>query len=262
MKNLVILALASLLLFSVAAGLSVWLQQTKTQMAAEDKEKDKDAKKDKEKDKGVKDLDKEKPKPSAEKVPPSNDEVAKGLEEKATKALLKAREDRLEKRQSQMELILQDIRLQRDETDKLNKQVAADVQKMLAQQADLDAQRKQDEVNLKKLPKAAGTNFGTGTPLPPKPSDLPDPNEKKNIEKMAVMFESMAPETAAKIAQQMADGGKMGTVVKVLLQMRERAAGRLIEQIPDPALAAQLLAEMQKVKRSPVVPTAAVTPGS
>lgn len=255
MKNFAILGFASLLLFAVAAGLSVWLQQNKIPAVAEDKEKEGK----KEKDKGGLKEPAEKPKP-AEAVKIKDEQLLANIELKAQQEAIKSGEARLEKRKGQVELILQDIRAQRDEVDQANKQVAAETRRLLALAAERDAQQKLDDENRKKLPK---TDFGSATPLPPKPSDLPDPNERKNIERMAVMFESMAPETAAKIAQQMADSGKMATVVKVLLQMRERAAGRLIEQIPDPALAGQLLDELRKSKRSSsVVPTAAVIPGS
>lgn len=257
MKNLIILGASFVVLFVAAAGgMHLWLQQNKTTTA--DNKDPKDDKKGKEepKDKGIKEPAKPK---TPDKEPAKDDDPATKLALKLEKEAIRNRELRLEKRQSQLELILQDIRTERDEADKLNKQAAVELKRQEDLRAQAEALRKQDEDA--KAVAGKGSGFGVGAaPLPPKPADLPDPNEKKNIEKMAVMFESMAPETAAKIAQQMADSGKMGIVVKVLLQMRERSAGRLIEQIPDPALAGQLLDAIGKTKRPPVVPTAAVTP--
>lgn len=259
MKNLLILGLASVVLFVGAAGLmTIYLAQTKTP-TAENKDDRKDDKKGKD-DKAIKEPEKPKAK-TPDKEPSKDDDPATKLALKLEREAIRNRELRLEKRQSQLELILQDIRAERDAADKLNKDAAAELKKQEELRARLEEQRKLDEEAKKVFGKGgSGFGVGSGAPLPPKPSDLPDPNEKKNIEKMAVMFESMAPETAAKIAQQMADSGKMGTVVKVLLQMRERSAGRLIEQIPDTALAGQLLEAFGKAKRPPVVPTAAVIP--
>ncbi len=251
MKNYLILGLASLLLFSVAAGLSVWLQQSKAQVA-EDKEKDKD----KDAKKGLKD-DKEKPAKaetpkdkSADPIKASpTDPLGVAADQKLEGQALKNREARLEKRQAQVELILQDIRTQRDEVDKTGKQVANEMKLLVARAADVDAQAQPDPTTAKKPIFAE--------PRPPQA----DPGEKKNIERLAVMYEAMPPETAAKIFQEMADRGNMDTAVRVLVQMRERQAGKVIAEIPDAALAAQLMEKIRQLKR-PAVTTATAGIGS
>jgi len=243
MKNYLILGLASLLLFSVAAGLSVWLQQSKAQVA-EDKEKDKE----KDAKKGLKD-DKEKPaksdtpkdKPAADPLKPSpTDPLAVAADQKLESQAMKNREARLEKQKAQVELILQDIRTQRDEVDKMGKQVAAEVKLALARAPEVDPL---PDPTPKKGPIFADR------PLPA------DPGEKKNIERLAVMYEAMPPETAAKIFQEMADRGNMDTAVRVLVQMRERQAGKVIAEMADAALAAQLLEKIAKLKRPAVATT-------
>ena len=245
MKNYLILGLASLLLFSVAAGLSVWLQQSKAQVA-EDKEKDKD----KDAKKGLKD-DKEKPAKaeapkdkSADPVKATpTDPLGVAADQKLEGQALKNREARLEKRQAQVELILQDIRTQRDEVDKTGKQLANEMKLLVARAAEVDVQP--DPTTAKKPIFAE--------PRPPQA----DPGEKKNIERLAVMYEAMPPETAAKIFQEMADRGNMDTAVRVLVQMRERQAGKVIAEIPDAALAAQLMEKIRQMKRPAVTATTA-----
>jgi flagellar motility protein MotE (MotC chaperone) len=243
MKNYLILGLASLLLFSVAAGLSMWLQQSKTQ-TAEDKAKDQEKETKKglkdDKDKGAKD---DKSKEKGDPVKPKDEGVTGPLtiaaEQKEQQEALKRREQRLEKRQAQVELILQDIRTQRDEVDNVAKKVAGEMKLLAARAADPETAAQPDPAPKKPI---------FAEPRPPQA----DPSEKKNLERLAVMYEAMPPETAAKILQEMADRGNMDSAVKVLGQMRERQAGKVIAEMPDTTLAAQLLEKLRQLKRPPV----------
>src|SRR5207237_6579057 len=78
--------------------------------------------------------------------------------------------------------------------------------------------------------------------------------ERENIRKMAETFDTMAPESAAKILQSMADTANMDTAVKVLGQMRERQAAKVLAELSGStpegaALAAQLLEKLKGFKR-------------
>ena len=53
-------------------------------------------------------------------------------------------------------------------------------------------------------------------------------DEKDNIKKMAGMYDSMPPEGAAKILQEMSDSGSMDTAVKLLAMMKERQAAKVL----------------------------------
>lgn len=241
MKNLLILGLVSLLLFSVAAGLSVWLQQTKTQ-ATDDKEKDKPEKKGlkDDKDKPAKEEKKDKGKEAKDKTEPKEDgPLTDAAEDQARRAELKRREARLEKQKAQQALVLEDMSALRQEVDRAAKQRDAEVKANAREElnATPDPQPKKPAV----LP----TGFADRPTSPPQP----DPNEKKNLDRLAVMIEAMPPETAAKLIQEMADGGKMDTAVKVLAQMRERAAGKVLAEIQDRTLAAQLVNRMLELKK-------------
>ncbi len=229
MKNYLILGVASLALFAAAGTLSVWLQQSKTQAVAEDADKEKDSEK-----KGLKD-DKEKPK--ADPAPPKGDgPVAAGAEQKEQLAAMRRREERMAKEKAQQALILEDIRVQREEVDRLAKQVAIEATAALARAAELAAQP------LPALNPVVPAVFAD-RPTPP------NPNEAANIKRLALMYEAMAPNTAAKIFQEMADRGTMDTAVQILGQMRERQAGKVIAEIADTTLAAQILEKLRQLKR-------------
>jgi flagellar motility protein MotE (MotC chaperone) len=75
--------------------------------------------------------------------------------------------------------------------------------------------------------------------------------EQDNLKKMSSMYNSMAPESAAKILQNMADTGKMETAVKVLGLMQERQAAKVLAELTDAGLAAQLVEKLKGLRRVP-----------
>ena len=80
--------------------------------------------------------------------------------------------------------------------------------------------------------------------------------EKKNIEKIAAMYDAMTPEAAAPIIKQMADTGRLEMAAKILAQMKERNAARVLEAMGDPALALQVLEKVRGIRAA----TAATAP--
>ena len=145
---------------------------------------------------------------------------------------MKAREERVERRRAQAELVLRDLQAERDAVDALLRRVSAATQ---------DA--------------AAAAREAAANPPAPK---LPDPNaaDPDAIRRMAAMYDNMTPESAALILKQMADGGKLDTAVRILSQMQPRAASRVLAEI-EPTLAAQLLEKMRSLKRTTPAPGAA-----
>ena len=59
-------------------------------------------------------------------------------------------------------------------------------------------------------------------------------SEDKNLLKMAAVYDAMPPENPAKIMQQLADTGKMETAVKLLSQMKETKAAKVLAEMSDP----------------------------
>ncbi|AMV25634.1 hypothetical protein VT84_14650 [Gemmata sp. SH-PL17] len=231
MKNLIFLGAIALLLFSLSAALSLWLNQSRQQQET--------AEKDKEKEKG----DKPPLKPG-----PSGDSSKDPVEPKTIPKIPQSNmgpnvgaldhQAQLERKALQISLVLQDVQAQREATDALLRQVT--------------------------------TELKTATKNPePEPKAVEDlkkrqaedrANEIKNYEKLAAVYDAMTPEGAAPILKQMAESGtgKMEQAAQILVRMKERNTARLMEALGDPALAAQL---MDKVRQLKALNAASAAPG-
>jgi len=228
MKSLVQIAFVALLLFSVSAALSLWLNQSK--QAAADPASEKTEKKNRE---GEKKNDKE---PGESKSTPKSEGVPASPVDMAAAAALRENESRLRRRAEQMEVVLRDLQSERERVESLLKQVNTELKLSTARNSEVES--KSADLEKKKV-------------------EL-DAAEKKNIERIAGMYDAMAPESAAPILRQMADNGRLDTAVKVLYQMKERQAARVLAELGDPALAAQLIERLRALK-SQVVPAAGKT---
>lgn len=215
MKNFLILGLLAGLLFSVSAALSLWLNQ-----------KPADPNADKDKDKVVAKAPKSgDPKEVVEpKAAPKVDGPPPGPERNA--AAVREREDKLKLRADQLDMVVRDLQAQRDATDVALRAVTNELKKLPAEVSRLDAlaedlRKKQVEI---------------------------EPAERKNVEKIAAMYDAMSPEAAAPTFKQMADTGKMDMAAKILAQMKERNAARVLEAMSDPALALQILEKVKNIR--------------
>ncbi len=235
MKSTIQMAVIALVLFSASAGMSLWLNQsgkaTETPTTAADGKAGKSDDKhtgdkhgtEKSGDKHA--ADKHAPDKSIEKTAHKSESTP--VADPSVVLALREREARIERRQAQMDLVLRDLQTQREAHDALAKLVAAEVKTAAAKASD-------NSVKLVELEK--------------KQADL-DAIEQKNIEKMAAMYDTMAPESAARIIQQLADSGKLELAVKILGRMKERQAARVLAEIPDTTLAAQMLDKLRLLKR-------------
>jgi flagellar motility protein MotE (MotC chaperone) len=221
MKFFIQLALAAFLLFSVSAALSVWLYQTSRPADDAGPGEKAGKKKDKEREPERPEKDATEHKTSPKTSPPAAERI-----DPDTAAALRDCEARLQRRAAQMELILLDMQAEREAIDVLLRQVMAELKAANARSNELEA-------------KAAD--------LGKQRVEL-DAAERKNLERIAAMYDSMTPETAAPILRQMADSGRMDMAVKVLSQMKERQAARVLSELGDPALAAQLLDRLRGIK--------------
>jgi flagellar motility protein MotE (MotC chaperone) len=153
----------------------------------------------------------------------------------------KERETQLAARQKHLELIYHDIRSERAALDEIRKQVSEELKAtkeaagtVERRNSDLEEQRQKVSGRVKEMEDRLI-----------KVEDL----ENGNVQKMAEVVNTMAPESAAKILQQLADSGKMETAVKLLGLMKERQAAKVLAELPEPALAAQLLEKLKDLKR-------------
>lgn len=220
MKNILILVLTALLLFAISAALSLWLQQSSATATASQTEKEKSTKKNGHKS------DEETTRPPASKsepIPSVSPPSATDLT--AAMTVLREREVQLERRAQQVQIVLQDLQEQRERFDELVRQVAQEVKavtKSLDQLAALESQAKKKQDT--------------------------DEFDRKNIDRLAAMFDSMDGEAAAPIIKQMADSGRMELAARILAQMKERNAARLLAELSDNALAVQLVERVRALK--------------
>jgi hypothetical protein len=225
MKNFLILALTALLLFSISAALSLWLNQSR--YAAETSPSTEKSTK-----KTSTEKDKEGSEPHSQKKE-SGMETGLGGVNPESLARAREKERRLNLREDEITLILNDILAQRDVIDALIKQVLAELKSAENKVGDLE--NRAVELEKKRVDFEAA--------------------ERKNIERIAGLLDAMAPESSAATLKQMADSGRLEVAAKVLALMKERNAARALGELSDPALAAQLLDKMRLLKSASVSPT-------
>ena len=228
MKNLLFLGVIALLLFSLSAALSLWLNQSRQQQETADKDKpEKPALK---------------PGPTGDnpKDPPAEPKPISKLPPSATGPDVTSldQQSKLERKALQISLILQDVQAQREATDALLRQVTTEL-KTAAKSPEPDPKLTDD------LKKRQAEDRA---------------NEIKNYEKLAAVYDAMTPEGAAPILKQMAESGtgKMEQAAQILVRMKERNTARLMEALNDAPLAAQL---MDKVRQLKALNAANATPG-
>lgn len=229
MKNFLILGLTALLLFSISAALSLWLNQGRTTA---------DTSPSTEKSSRRGSAEKEKPEKETQE---SHAKKSEGREESTlggagpnSLAILRDQERRIEMRVEQVNLVMRDILSQREVIDGLVRQVMVELKNAEGKVNDLEV--RQAELEKKKI------EF--------------DVAERRNIERIAGLMDAMSPESAASTLKQMADGGKLEVAAKVLATMKDRNAARALGELADPALAAQLLDKMRMLKGAlaPIAP--------
>lgn len=237
MKNFIILGLVACLLFSLSAALSLWLNQSRQTIEAEKQaEKDKAAAKNTSRNpEGKEPADPRPPvKPEPGPLPLPDPAAQGGARDRAN----------LERRAAQIELVVRDIQTQREAVDATLRQVMAELKTATTaaaagRVAELDVVAAELEKQKQEMASS----------------------ERKNIDKMAALYDVMAPESAAPILKQMSESGKMETAARLLAKMKERQAAQVLAALSDPALAAQLLDKMRSLKAAAPTPVPAPAPG-
>jgi len=243
MKNVLVFGLVGTLLFAKSASISLYLNRKGDGESPAKEAKGKEGTKaGKAHDEGV----------SAEdtrpvirtSVTPETENVAvlaKSLEER--RRALKEREEVLAGRQKQLELVYQDIRSERADLDELRKKIAEEMKEVNKKLSSVEGRFGE----LEQQRNAVNKNV---TELEKRQTEL-EGSERKNINRMADTFNSMQADQAARILQQMADSGRMDTAVKLLGEMKERQAAKVLAEFSDTSLAAQLLDKLRGLKRGP-----------
>ena len=245
MKNLIIVALTSLLLFSVSAGLSLWLKQSKEE-AAETKKDDKK----KSADDHSKPTEKE---PSKSTDKDHSKTVEKDHESpKAANDELALKKEKFEKMKQQFEIIQHDLRTQQETLTKLMNQVAAESKAIKAMADDAENRAtilKAEKESAEKALLKANEKVDAAAR---KPSAAADAIDSTNLEKTVQILEKLEPVEAAKMLQTMADKGNLDAVVKVLGRMKEAKVAGILSAMNDKEFSSQLVSKILATRTSKV----------
>ncbi len=242
MKNIILTCLAAVLLFSLSAAVSLYLQgpsfkrDKESAKGDESGEKAAPAKKEKKP---------EEPATPIAQAPPANanEQVTRLLTRlQDREQALKKREEELRKQEGRLEVVMDDIRGERAGLDAMRKQIAEEMSRL---------NEKQDTINRKtrSLEEQKDAAAKLLAEMRKRQVEL-DKGETANISRMATISDSMPPEKAAAILKQLADGGQLDTAVKLLAQMKERRAAQVLAEMTDVALAAQLLEKLRGVRKA------------
>jgi len=158
---------------------------------------------------------------------------------------LRRQEELLNTRQKNLELLYNDIRAERAALDALRKQISEEMRILEEQARKLDEKR-QDLLRQKEEVAERVKDFEGSM-------RLFEENERKNLETLAERVSNMAPESAAKLFEHMANTGNMDTAVKLFSLVRESRAAKILEQMP-PDLATQIIERFKNLKRSTPTP--------
>ena len=178
---------------------------------------------------------------------PGAEEIARMTNELRSRlAAVREREEQLTARKKQVELVHEDIRGERTALDELRTQVKSEMEALNDALQNVEKQRGTLEEERQKVSKNTQEMEDRVLKM--------QKEEQANLKKMSGMYNSMAPESAARILQNLADTGKMDTAVKVLSSMQERQAAKVLAELTDAGLAAQLVEKLKGLRRTPANP--------
>ena len=217
MKNILVIGVVSLVLFSVSAALSVWLQSNKkTETTASGDEKTPNKKTPVDPKAG-----------HAEPTPPGTPDTGLKPFDPGPKAV----DDRSELRRIQMEVIQKEMRMQNEEISKRLKQLTVELKALQADAEANDAQAKKvkerDEQITKRESELAKKATTTVT--------------KAGYVQLADLMSQMEPAEVAKIVIQKADEGKLDEIVRALVPMKPTKLTKILLELKDTELEKKIL---------------------
>jgi flagellar motility protein MotE (MotC chaperone) len=233
-KNAILMGLTAAILFAISAGLSLWLNQQAKPVEEAPSTTEKTPKRHKAKSSESEEEYRTPPRPLVSL--PSNTEVsdATRLAEQLQSEMLRTqkREEELLRQQEMYRFALEDIRQEMASLQAIWK-------KWLEQPAPA-ASPKSATVPAPALP---------SPPMPP-PNPKPDePGEIKGIGAVKGISESMPPDTAARMLEQMARGGKLDAAAALLTKLSPRQAAKILAAIGDEQLSQQIFEKMMEVRK-------------
>lgn len=171
-----------------------------------------------------------------------------GLSLNARDESLKLREDEFRQREARMQLILADIQSEQGVINGLRGQVQQQLEAADALLAKIQ-QGRQSLADEQARAKAQIDEFKST-------QHEMDDQERENIKRLATWVRAMDPTNAGEVLREMANDGRMATAVKILSNLEEREAAKILDSLSDSALIDSFIREYQKL-RSPIKKTSA-----
>ncbi len=248
MSRMILFLFVAVLLFSLAAGASWYLQQRHAQELDQAKAGDDKAAKSVSHAPAAKGTATDALPGRAVSRPPASadpDRVAQAaLTLQRQQESLKNREQFLETREKQMNLIHDDIKKEHKKLDIVRKEIQAELQ-LVQDKLEL-LEKKSSEVDTKRQQITQQVNEFDAKRIEVSGT------EAANLKKLATIYDKMDPEAAAQGIEQMVEKGKIEMAVAILSNMNQRQAAGLLSEISkgDPGIAIQLLDRMRFLKTS------------
>jgi hypothetical protein len=239
MRNLALMGISAVLLFAISAGLSLWLNPPKTEETAKTKKSGEGKKESAESGEERART----PRPVVQPTPTGDVTEAARMSDQLQNDLarVKSREDEVDRQQDMYRFVLEDIRNEMELLQTL-------------------WQRAVDRVPVKpdSPPTTAPAPTIPSKDEPKKPSDKIDP---KGLGKASGMTDSMPPENAARLVEQLARTGKVDTAAQLLSKMNPRQAAKVLAAIADEKMSMQILEKVLELRApTPAPPPAAGGP--
>ncbi len=242
MSRMIMFSSIGVILFSLAAGMSWYLQFRQHQDAeATSTTDEKSAKTGAGKSKDAKDAP-DRPFVRAPLSPDADRLTNMAATLQTQQEALKTREQLVITREKQFEVIHEEIKKEHKKLDIVRKQVETEMQLV---QEKLDLLERKSAEGAKDRQKATA-EIDEAKRVITELNGL----ENKNLKQVAGMYDKMDPESAATVIQQMVDKGQLDTAVTILAFMRDRQAATLLSAISrdEPAIATQLFNGMRHLK--------------
>ncbi len=245
MKKLIVVGVVGAIVFAASfIGSSFLLQQNEAKNA--DTEQDetsetdmKMAKADSKKKSGKQDPMSSKDLPAPFKPKSlSEDSLLKMVEsiQKREAAVLRKEKEILD-RESRHRFILNDIQREKREYEAVSAEVQAKIDQAKRILQTVEQKKKEILLESQKIKEMQGEIEKNATPR--------SIAEQNNIKKIAEWIQSMPADDAAKTFKRYADDGKMVMAAKILRQIEERTAAKILSAMNDPVLVTQILDEFK-----------------
>jgi DNA repair exonuclease SbcCD ATPase subunit len=242
MRTVIIIAVLAVVLFSAAAGVSVFLTNYFAEKNAAHHD---DAAAAQETGKELPPLTKGSesgPKPRPGSSAPDTEQLVQELAKlRERQELVARREQQLARRQRDLELIKEDIRSEREEIDRARKELSdqfkgAEEDLAGLERRALDLEKKRQETE--DLVKDAKTKVYEA-----------DEVRKQGAKQVGGIMDTAEPAEVARMFETMVESGDLMTAAQILANMKDRRAAAVLSAFQDKATAAQLAEKMVGLKQ-------------